>query len=195
MKKAIGLVELKSTPIGIQTADEMVKAANVELVLANPVCPGKYMIVVSGDVGAVKNSVERGKSIADVFLVESHIINNVSPQVLVAIAGATDIKDLKSIGAIETISALTIIKAADIAVKASNVQLIEVRIAKGLGGKGFLIMTGEISSVKSADLILVLENGRIIESGTHDSLVKNRGYYYDVYKTQFGDFNVSKEAI
>ena len=142
MKKAIGLVELKSTPIGIQTADEMVKAANVELVLANPVCPGKYMIVVSGDVGAVKNSVERGKSIADVFLVESHIINNVSPQVLVAIAGATDIKDLKSIGAIETISALTI--------KASNVQLIEVRIAKGLGGKGFLIMTGEISSVKSA---------------------------------------------
>ena len=148
MKKAIGLVELKSTPIGIQTADEMVKAANVELVLANPVCPGKYMIVVSGDVGAVKNSVERGKSIADVFLVESHIINNVSPQVLVAIAGATDIKDLKSIGAIETISALTIIKAADIAVKASNIQLIEVRIAKGLGGKGFLIMTGEISSVK-----------------------------------------------
>ena len=49
MKKAIGLVELKSTPIGIQTADEMVKAANVELVLANPVCPGKYMIVVSGE--------------------------------------------------------------------------------------------------------------------------------------------------
>lgn len=95
MKKAIGLVELKSTPIGIQTADEMVKAANVELVLANPVCPGKYMIVVSGDVGAVKNSVERGKSIADVFLVESHIINNVSPQVLVAIAGANRYKGLK----------------------------------------------------------------------------------------------------
>ena len=44
-------------------------------------------------------------------------------------------------------------------------------------------------------LILVLENGRIIESGTHDSLVKNKGYYYEVYKTQFGDFNVSKEAI
>ena len=57
------------------------------------------------------------------------------------------------------------------------------------------IIAHRISSVKSADLILVLDNGRIIESGTHDSLVKNRGYYYDVYKTQFGDFNVSKEAI
>ena len=57
------------------------------------------------------------------------------------------------------------------------------------------IIAHRISSVKSADLILVLENGRIIESGTHDSLVKNKGYYYEVYKTQFGDFNVSKEAI
>ena len=49
------------------------------------------------------------------------------------------------------------------------------------------IIAHRISSVKSADLI--------IESGTHDSLVKNKGYYYEVYKTQFGDFNVSKEAI
>ena len=57
------------------------------------------------------------------------------------------------------------------------------------------IIAHRISSVKSADLILVLDNGRIIESGTHDSLVKNKGYYYEVYKTQFGDFNLSKEAI
>ena len=57
------------------------------------------------------------------------------------------------------------------------------------------IIAHRISSVKSADLILVLDNGRIIESGTHDSLVNNKGYYYEVYKTQFGDFNVSKEAI
>lgn len=57
------------------------------------------------------------------------------------------------------------------------------------------IIAHRISSVKSADLILVLDNGRIIESGTHDSLINNKGYYYEVYKTQFGDFNLSKEAI
>lgn len=57
------------------------------------------------------------------------------------------------------------------------------------------IIAHRISSVKSADLILVLDNGRIIESGTHDSLVNNKGYYYEVYKTQFGDFNLSKEVI
>ena len=47
MKKAIGLVEIKSIPIGIETADEMLKAANVELIMANPICPGKYMILIS----------------------------------------------------------------------------------------------------------------------------------------------------
>ena len=61
MKKAIGLVEIKSIPIGIETADEMLKAANVELIMANPICPGKYMILITGDVGAVKSSVESGK--------------------------------------------------------------------------------------------------------------------------------------
>lgn len=150
MKKAIGLVELKSIPVGLETADEMLKAANVELVMATPICPGKYMILVTGDVGAVKSAVESGKRIAGVFLVESHVINNIHEDVLVGLTGYTEIENIKSIGAIETISALTAIKAGDIAVKSSNVQLVEIRVAKGLGGKGFLIFSGEVSSVESA---------------------------------------------
>ena len=150
MRKAIGLIELKSIPVGLETADEMLKASNVELVMANPICPGKYMILVTGDVGAVKSAVESGERIAGIFLVESHVINNIHKDVLVSLTGYTEIDNVKSIGAIETISALTAIKAGDIAVKSSNVQLIETRIAKGLGGKGFLIITGEVSAVESA---------------------------------------------
>lgn len=40
MRKAVGFVEIKSIPVGIQTADEMVKAGNVELLLSTPICPG-----------------------------------------------------------------------------------------------------------------------------------------------------------
>ena len=40
--------------------------------------------------------------------------------------------------------------AGDIAAKASNIRLMEIRIARGLGGKGFLVFTGELSAVKSA---------------------------------------------
>lgn len=151
MGKAIGLLELKSIPIGIETADEMLKAATVTLLLATPICPGKFVILISGDIGAVKSSVERGEQMADSFLVASHTINNVHQDVPAAITGTSEITgDIQAVGAIETMSALTAVLAADTAAKAANVQLIEVRIARGLGGKGYLLLTGEVSSVKAA---------------------------------------------
>lgn len=50
-----------------------------------------------------------------------------------------------------------------------------------------LIIAQRISSTKNADKILVLQNGRIIEAGTHDELVAKHGYYYDVVKLQTGE--------
>ncbi|MEG1312504.1 MAG: ABC transporter ATP-binding protein [Romboutsia sp.] len=57
------------------------------------------------------------------------------------------------------------------------------------------IIAHRISSVKSADLILVLENGEIIERGNHESLMKNKGYYYNVYRNQFGNFDFEKDVV
>lgn len=51
------------------------------------------------------------------------------------------------------------------------------------------IIAHRISSVKAADLILVLRRGRVIEQGTHDELMALKGEYYKVFETQFGDFN------
>ncbi len=141
---------MRSIATGIKTADEMLKSADVELIMSSPICPGKYVILVSGNVGSVKNAVETGIRTADIFLVESHIINNLDDKVIPALSATTEIKEMKALGVIETISALTSVKAGDIAVKASSVELIEIRIARGLGGKGFVVLTGELSSVKSA---------------------------------------------
>ena len=47
-----------------------------------------------------------------------------------------------------------------------------------------IIIAQRISSVKDADLILVLENGKITERGTHEELLKNRGYYWETYALQ-----------
>lgn len=49
-----------------------------------------------------------------------------------------------------------------------------------------LIVAQRIASVKNADKIIVLENGKIIESGTHDELLSKKGYYYDIYTLQAG---------
>lgn len=147
---SIGLLEVKSIPAGIQTADEMLKAANVTLLMASPTCPGKYVIVVSGAVGAVKSAMNTGRQTAGVYLVAHQTINNVHDSIPAAVLGTTEVEHIKSIGVVETISAITAIRAGDIAAKAGNVSLMEVRIARGLGGKGYLTLTGEVAAVKAA---------------------------------------------
>ena len=58
--------------------------------------------------------------------------------------------------------------------------------------KTAFIIAHRISSVKNADLILVLESGKIVERGTHDELLKKKGYYYSVFVNQYGDFEKSR---
>ena len=147
---SIGLLELKSIPVGIETADEMIKAANVQLLTASPTCPGKYIIIVSGNVGAVKSSMNVGVRVAGHYMVGQHIINNVHESLPSAILGVTEVEKIASIGVIETISGRSAVNAGDIAAKAAKVEMLEIRIARGLGGKGFLVFTGEVSSVRSA---------------------------------------------
>jgi ATP-binding cassette subfamily B protein len=51
------------------------------------------------------------------------------------------------------------------------------------------IIAHRIASVKAADLILVLKDGKLIEKGNHEELLDKEGYYYEVFHTQFGDFD------
>ena len=88
---ALGMVELNSIPKGIESADAMLKAANVELVTAQAVCAGKYIAVMTGDVGVVKASVEAGIETAADSLIDSIVIPNIHPQVLSAVAACTQI--------------------------------------------------------------------------------------------------------
>lgn len=59
--------------------------------------------------------------------------------------------------------------------------------------KTCFIITHRISSIKDSDLILVLDDGRIVESGTHKELLDNKEYYYRVYKAQCGDYLDEKD--
>ncbi|NLM51420.1 MAG: ABC transporter ATP-binding protein [Firmicutes bacterium] len=58
------------------------------------------------------------------------------------------------------------------------------------------IIAHRISAVKNADEILIVENGRIVERGTHESLLRRKGKYYAIYREQFKDFaDLQKEVI
>ncbi len=147
---AIGMNEIMSIPTGMEACDAMLKAAEVELISAGCVCAGKYYIVVSGEVAAVKSSIEAGKAVAESLLIDSMVIPNVDPQVAPAIAACTMVDRLNALGIMETYSLCAAVHAADAAVKAAEVDLLEVRLGRGLGGKSFILLTGEVAAVQSA---------------------------------------------
>ena len=147
---AVGLVEFNSIAAGIDAADQMVKTAQVDPLFFKTICPGKFVAAVTGDVAAVSASVNAGRETHADALVDWFIIPNIHRDVIGALAGATGITERGALGSIETFSAASIVVASDAAVKAADVQLLDVRVALGLGGKGYALMTGDVAAVNAA---------------------------------------------
>ncbi len=147
---ALGMVETNCIPAGIEAGDAMLKTADVALVSAQAVCAGKYIVIVSGDVAAVNAAVAAGAEAADDVLVDSIVIPNVDDQVIEAISASSKIDNLGALGLMETFSLASAVIGADAAVKAANISLIEVRLGRGLGGKSFVILTGDVAAVRAA---------------------------------------------
>jgi microcompartment protein CcmL/EutN len=147
---AVGLIELSSIAAGFQAADAMLKASAVELLLSRSICSGKYMVLIGGDVAAVRASVDAGKEISRGMIVDTFVIPHVHRDVFPAIAGVTQEELLEALGIVESFSIASLIEAADAAVKTASVHLIEIRLAMALGGKAFVTLTGDVASVQSA---------------------------------------------
>ena len=77
-------------------------------------------------------------------------MGRIDEQVISALFG-THVSERKgSLGLIETFSAASAIKAADIAVKTARVSIYDLRVSRGMGGKGIIMLTGEIGDVTAA---------------------------------------------
>lgn len=167
MIKAIGLVEFTSIAKGIEAADAMLKTAQIDILDAKAICPGKYIVLISGDVSAVENSVKAGMAIGGSQVVDDFVIPNVHPAVITAIAFASEVDDLAALGVIESFAVASLIVAADAAVKAAEVSLIEIRVGMGIGGKSFVTLTGDVGAVKAAMAAgteSVVANGMLVET-------------------------------
>ena len=147
---SIGLIELSSIAAGMLAADIMLKTSEVTLILSRSICSGKYMVLIGGDVAAVQTSVDAGIRNLDYAVIDSFVIPNVHADIFPAISGNNKVDNLEALGILEAYSVASLIEGADAAVKASNVQLIEIRLAMALGGKAFCTLTGEVAAVTSA---------------------------------------------
>ncbi|MDR1472769.1 MAG: BMC domain-containing protein [Synergistaceae bacterium] len=147
MTSSIGFIELSSIAKGIEVADTVLKAAEVALVLAHPTCPGKYSVLFSGDTAAVASSLVAGELTGGPLVVDSVVIPNIHADVLRAIGMSVAPKALNAVGVMEFFSITAAIHAADAAVKAADVELIDVRLGTGIGGKSFVVLTGDVAAV------------------------------------------------
>jgi len=62
---------------------------------------------------------------------------------------------------------------------------IQSAFARLMTGRTSFIVAHRLSTIKEADLILVMKDGHVIETGTHESLLASRGFYYDLYTAQY----------
>ncbi len=147
---SVGMIELSSIARGFETADAMLKAADVILLMNRTICSGKYIALVAGDVAAVESSVAAGLEKAQESAIDDLIIPNVHPAIFPAIT-ATNLSVQKgAMGIVESFSVCSLIEGADAAAKASQIELMEMRLAMALGGKAFVTFTGDVAAVEAA---------------------------------------------
>ena len=152
MKKlpAIALIEIGSIAAGTYAADKMVKRSPVELLHTGTVHPGKYLILVGGGTAEVEESHRAGMQAASTEILDEVLLPDVHPQVVEALDGARSFGRYESLVVLETSTIAAILRATDAAVKGAQVELAELRLANGLGGRGVAILTGELSDVEAA---------------------------------------------
>ena len=150
MARAIGMVEYTTVSTGVQAADTLIKTSNIEVIEAQVVCPGKYIVIISGELSAIKASIDAAKVQHGEKLIDSFVLGNVHEGVFPAIYATVNIEKPRALGVIETFSGASAIVAADAAAKTADVTLIELRIARGMCGKSYAIMTGEVAAVNAA---------------------------------------------
>jgi microcompartment protein CcmL/EutN len=150
IQPALALIEYSSIATGIQSADAMVKRAPIMVIKSGTVQPGKYLVLIGGEVADVEESLKAGKGTGGSAVVDIVYLPHVHLQVVEALSGGRvpDLED--ALGVIETTTVAAAIHAADAGIKGAVVKLLEVRLADGLGGKGIVLFSGLVHDVEAA---------------------------------------------
>jgi microcompartment protein CcmL/EutN len=150
LEPALALLEFNSIAAGIQSADAMVKRAPIDVIKAGTVQPGKYLVLIGGQVADVEESLAAGRDTGGDAAVDFVYLPYVHPEVVRAVGGGRVPRVTDALGVIETTTVAAAIHAADAGIKGAEVELIEVRLADGLGGKGIVLFCGLVADVEAA---------------------------------------------
>jgi microcompartment protein CcmL/EutN len=150
IEPALALLEFNSIAAGVLSADAMVKRATLAVVHAGTVQPGRFLVLIGGEVAEVQESLMAGLETTPDALSDHIFLPHVHPEVVRALSAVRVLKPDDALGVVETRTVPAAILAADRGVKGAEVTLMEIRLADGLGGKGIVLFTGQVSDVEAA---------------------------------------------
>lgn len=150
MDKALAMLEFNTVSGGIRALDIITKASAVDVLSAQPVCPGKFMILLAGALAAVNESVQAACTREAEHEIDHMILGNPAEPLLSALYATTEVPAEGALGVIETYSGASTLLAADTAAKAARIVLVEVRLSRGMCGKSYVLMAGPIADIETA---------------------------------------------
>ena len=181
---AIALLEFDSISAGIVAGDAIVKASPIGSIYAGTVHPGNYLVLVSGNTASVEIALSTGIDAAGDRLADSVFLPDIHPDVTAAIVGGAKEASLaeEALGIVETATVAAVIDAADAGVKTADVRVSSIRLADGLGGKGYVLFSGVVAEVEAAVEAAVARterHGTLIRSDLiaqlHEEMADNLG--------------------
>ena len=155
--EALALVEIGSIARGLVAADAAVKKAHIELLDCGPTSPGKYLLLFAGGVAEVEESFRAACAAAGDSLLDKLFLPQAHPSLLPAIrggaqglAGVSQRRAGDSVGVLELLTVASALRCADAACKAAEVELQLLHLARGIGGKAWFVLRGDLTDVEAA---------------------------------------------
>ncbi|MBL8914192.1 MAG: BMC domain-containing protein [Archangium sp.] len=149
---ALAMFELESLARGVVVADALVKQAAVKIVIAEPVTPGKFLLVFTGGEAEVAESFQAGLATGGSNIIDSlHLPHMAEPVIAALLRGTADaVGPEDAVGMVELQTVSATLRAADVALKRADVRLTHLQLAKGIGGKGWFTLAGDQADVEAA---------------------------------------------
>ena len=147
---ALALIELSSIARGMLVTDAMLKAADVNLVMSRSICSGKYMVLVAGEQSEVEASSAAGMQVASETAIDQVLLSNVHPDVYPALSSTGELGRKGALGILESFSVASLVEAIDRVAKRALVEVVQCRLAMALGGKAYLVFTGDVDDVRES---------------------------------------------
>jgi microcompartment protein CcmL/EutN len=146
----LGVLEFSSVAKGYVVCDALLKKADVRLLRATPVGSGKFLVILTGSEADLDEAVTEGRYVGEDHLLGWSYLPMVDPQVIGALRRTRPEVTLDAVGILEASSLVSAIHAADAAVKAAGVTLLELTFDLDLGGKAYFSLTGDLAEVEAA---------------------------------------------